>query len=107
MRGFGVRVTAAGAKAFVLNYRAAGQERRLTIGSFPNWSVARARTYARELRVRIDQGEDPLAEREAERTAPTVRDLAQRYIEEWLPKKRPGSARDDKAMLRTWVVRAI
>jgi integrase len=105
--GFGVRVTATGAKAFVLNYRAAGQERRLTIGTFPSWSVARARAYARELRVRIDRGEDPLAEREAERTAPTVRELAQRYVEEWLPRKRPDSARDDRAMLRTWILPAL
>jgi hypothetical protein len=31
--GFGVRVTSTGGRAFVLNYRAAGRERRLTIGS--------------------------------------------------------------------------
>ena len=40
LKGFGVRVTAKGAKAFVLNYRAGGQERRLTLGSFPAWSTA-------------------------------------------------------------------
>lgn len=107
VRGFGVRTTSAGAKAFVLNYRVAGQERRLTIGSFPSWSVIAARTEARRLRVRIDQGDDPLAEREAERTAPTVRELAQRYIEEWLPKKRLGSQRDDRAMLRSWILPAL
>ena len=31
VKGFGVRVTSAGAKAFVLNYRASGRERRLTV----------------------------------------------------------------------------
>ena len=34
VKGFGVRITSAGAKAFILNYRAAGRERRITIGSF-------------------------------------------------------------------------
>jgi Arm domain-containing DNA-binding protein len=40
-KGFGVRVTAAGARAFVLNYRrkADGVERRYTIGAFPDWSA--------------------------------------------------------------------
>ena len=33
--GFEIRITAAGARSFVLNYRAGGRERRITIGSFP------------------------------------------------------------------------
>ncbi|HWS10514.1 MAG TPA: integrase, partial [Xanthobacteraceae bacterium] len=32
-RGFGVRVTAAGARAFILNYRLRGREHRFTIGA--------------------------------------------------------------------------
>jgi integrase len=106
-RGFGARITAAGAVSFVLNYRTGGQERRLTIGSFPAWSVSAARAEARRLRVLIDQGEDPLGEREAAREAPTVRDLAQRYVTEWLPRKRPGSQRDDRAMLGKWILPAF
>ena len=35
VRGFGCRVTAAGTKAFILNYTVAGRERRLTIGEYP------------------------------------------------------------------------
>ncbi len=37
VKGFGVRVTSAGAKAFILNYRAGGRERRITSGSHPDW----------------------------------------------------------------------
>ena len=49
---FGIRVTAAAARAFVYNYRtrATGRERRITIGKFPNWSTGAARTEARRLR---------------------------------------------------------
>jgi len=38
-RGFGVRVTAAGSRAFILNYRLRGREYRFTIGGWPDWSA--------------------------------------------------------------------
>ena len=73
--GFGVRVTSAGARAFVLRYRnAGGCDRTLTIGSSPAWNVAKARKYAAELRQQIDRGHDPLAERQAVHAAPTTDD---------------------------------
>ena len=99
IKGFGVRVTAASAKAFILNYRAGGRERRYTIGAYPDWSVAAAREEAKELKRRINRGEDPMGERHSARAAPTVKDLAERYITDHLPKKRPSSQTDDKAMI--------
>ena len=62
-RGFGVRVTAAGARAFVLNYRLRGREHRLTIGAWPDWSALKAVREARDLRQRVDRGENPLEDR--------------------------------------------
>lgn len=58
VKGFGCRVTASGASAFVVNYQAAGRERRITIGSFPDWSTAAARDRARRLKRQIDMGGD-------------------------------------------------
>jgi integrase len=98
--GFGVRVTAGGSRAFVLSYRTrAGRERRYTIGGFPDWSTVGARDKARELKRLIDDGGDPLADIEAERDAPTVADLIERFETEHLPRKRPGTATDYKRML--------
>jgi integrase len=89
LKGFGVRITAAGAKSFILNYRIAGRERRLTIGAYPAWSVAAARKEAEGLIREIDRGIDPLGAREAERAAATVNELADRYLAEHAePKKR-------------------
>jgi integrase len=62
-RGFGVRVTAAGARAFVLNYRLRGREHRFTIGAWPDWSPLKAVREARNLRQRVDRGENPIEDR--------------------------------------------
>lgn len=99
LHGFGVRVTAAGAKAFVLNYRAAGRERRYTIGRYPTWSVEKARKTARELKQRVDRGEDPMGEKHDERSAPTVGTLIDRFIDEHISRKRPSTRRQYIAML--------
>lgn len=100
VKGFGVRVTAAGAKAFVLNYTVAGRERRITIGSVPDWSVAGARDRAKELKRRIDVGEDPMGERHDDRAAPTVADLAARFDAEHLSRRRATTATEYRSILR-------
>jgi Arm DNA-binding domain len=88
VRGFGVRITANGTRAFVLNYRhdASGTGRRtnefrVTLGGYPAWSVAAARDEARKLKQRVDRGENPLAERQAKRAAAKAEKLAETYEE--------------------------
>src|SRR6516162_7147644 len=80
IRGFALRVTARDARSFVLNYYASGVERRLTIGSYPAWSVAAARNRAKKLRREVDNGGDPMATVEPHKTVAEVLDLfVQRY----------------------------
>jgi hypothetical protein len=97
IRGFGLRVTANGAKSFVLNYTVSGCERRMTIGAYPAWTVTAAREEAKELRQRVDRGEDPLGERAALRDAPIIAELCDRYLAEHAIKKRTEPA--DKARI--------
>lgn len=101
VRGFGVRVTAKGARSFVLNYRSrtSGREKRYTIGRFPAWKTAAARTEAMELRKRIDRQEDPLEQIKTRRAAPAVANLCTRFIEEHLPRKRPATQRDYRRII--------
>jgi integrase len=101
VKGFGARITANGAISFVLNYhrKADGRERRYTIGGYPAWSVTAARERAAKLRRHVDAGGDPVGELTAERSAPTVNDLANRFEEEHLPRKRPSTAADYRGIL--------
>ena len=103
VRGFGLRVTAGGAKSFVLNYRLGGHELRITIGAYPDWSVAAAREHARTLKRRINLGDDPMQERHDDRVAPTMAELCDRFEQEYLPKRRPATQRDYRGILNTYV----
>jgi integrase len=94
-RGFGVRVTASGARAFILNYRLRGREHRFTIGAWPDWSALKAVREARNLRQRVDRGEDPLADRAPIPTTKSVSgvidDFMTRYVRN---KERPLRSAD-------------
>jgi len=105
--GFGLRVTAAGARAFILNYSIQGRERRLTIGSVGAWTLVAARTRAGELRHSIDIGKDPLADSKAARDAPTIKDLVERYQREILPALRKNTVREYLGLIRTEILPAI
>jgi integrase len=68
VRGFAVRVTAENVRSFVLTYRAGGKQRSYTIGRWHDpWSAADAVREAKELRQRVDRGQDPLGEKQAAR----------------------------------------
>jgi len=106
--GFGVRITAAGARSYILNYRnESGTERRLTIGSADVWTLAKARARAKELRQAIDTGADPLAEVAALKASPTVNQLVERARREAFPSLRPRTARDYEGMIHIWIAPAI
>ena len=108
VKGFGIRVTAAGAKAFILTYWSAGRQRRYTIGRYPDWPLATARAEAKKLKLGLRaNGSDPLARLEAERSAPTMANLCQRYLEEHASKKRAASRADDAGMIRAFVLPAF
>jgi integrase len=106
--GFGVRTTAGGVKAFILNYRTtSGRERRMTIGRFPKWRTSEAREKAARLSRDIDDGVDPLQDRIDDRAAPTVLDLIQRFEEEHLTRRKASTAEDYKRMIRSHIGPAI
>jgi integrase len=100
--GFGVRVTAAGARAYVLTFRVKSTQRQrtMTIGRCDVWAESAARKEAKRLRQLVDQGGDPLGDIESERAAPDVNELADRFLSEYLPKVRAMTAKSYKGHIR-------
>ena len=107
--GFGIRITAADARAFVLRYRrrSDGRQRVFTIGSFPAWGVGAARDEAKRLKRAIDGGADPLGEIETSREAPTIADLAERFLTDHVSRKRLATQRDYKRQVAVDIVPAL
>jgi integrase len=107
VKGLGVRVTSAGARAWIFNYRAGRTERRMTIGDTTAWTVKKAREKAKDLRRLVDDGHDPMADRHADRAAPTVNDLADRFVAEHMPKKRASTQGEYERLLRVHIRPAL
>jgi len=94
-RGLGVRVTAGGGKSFLVQYRHAGEKRRMPLGSCAAVSLAKARLAARQIVGAVAAGKDPAGERkaaalEAKREALTLAALIEQWEALHLAGKRPN-----------------
>ena len=102
--GFGVRKTASGYTAFILNYTIGGRDRRMTIGRYPAWSVTAARQAAGKLRMQVDAGHDPLEHQQVARAEYTLTELWERYEIAVLPKKAASTQRDERSIWRRLIL---
>ena len=103
VRGFAACIYRGGGRAFTLDYRYAGKQRRMTFARWPEWGVTAARERAKVLRREIDAGGDPLATRGAKREAPRVSDLTKRYVETHLPHLARLGAADQRSMMAKFI----
>jgi len=103
VRGFSITIYPSGNRAFALDYRIGGRQRRMTIGRWPEWNTVAARERAKELRRDIDEGFDPLSLRESAREAPRVSDMITRYLEEHTPHLAPRNAADQYTIMHKLV----
>jgi integrase len=113
LKGFGVRVQRGEAKSYILHYRVGTGRgaplRKLTIGRHGSpWTPETARGEAKRLLGMIEDGADPAADKIARREAPTVAELAERFLAEHAAAKRKGStAAEYKRLLEKMVLPAL
>jgi integrase len=108
LRGFVVRIRASGRRWFAVEWMRERRTRRLSLGEHGAVTVDQARDLAKKILGRVAHGEDPAAERADARSAPTVADLARRYLDEHAgPKKKPSSVEGDQRNLRLYVLPAL
>ena len=79
LAGFGVRVYPSGRKVYVVQSRAGGSPRRVTLGTHGEITATQARLRAAQVIDRIKRGEDPALPPPHAGTT-TVADLAERYM---------------------------
>jgi hypothetical protein len=109
--GFGVRVKPTGVRSYIIQYRdrTTGASKRMPIGQHGALlTFDQAKKHARGILADALRGQDPVGERRAVRKAPNMANLASDYLDRHaVPKKRPKSVRDDRAMLETVILPAV
>ena len=88
VKGLGVRITPAGSKSYILNYRVAGRERRATLARVAELSLKAARERASAELVAIRAGKaDPLERQRKAKEAATVKEGIDRFFNEFVPER--------------------
>jgi integrase len=109
-RGLQVRVYPSGQRSFQMRYQYNGSVRRLTFGPYPLVTLAEVHFAHAEAEKLLLQGKDPasvqLSARQAERTAGTVADLAEEFMQRYVlqHRKRPDQVQQmlDRNVLPYW-----
>jgi integrase len=94
--GLALRISYGGRKAWVFFYRASGNLRRYTLGTYPALSLAQAREAWREARTAAQAGRDPAATDRKRQTGTTD---FKNVFEEWLTRDQ-GKNRSKDAVRR-------
>lgn len=106
LTGFGLRLSPRGRKTWFCMYRHSGRLRRLSLGTYPALTLADARDQAKSELAAAAKGNDPAAQKKAERLAETFGELATEYLEKYAkPNKRSWQEDErliNKELLPKW-----
>ena len=82
--GFLCKITPAGRKVFMLQYRTnAGERRKPALGLYGELTVEQARSLAQNWLAEVRRGGDPGGDKAQARQAPTVKELCTKFMEDY------------------------
>jgi integrase len=102
-RGLLLKITPAGNRVFMVFYRAPdGTKRKPRIGAYGQVTLAQARAAALQILGEVALRKDPSRDRQQERQAPNVGQLAERYLRDVaLQHSKPSYLRQQRRMVET------
>jgi len=105
VKGFCCKITPAGKRVYLLYYRTHdGRQRKPKIGDHGVMTCEEARTIAQRWLSDVSQGGDPSAQKSLTKNLPTIKELAERYIREYAPRKKEASRKDDERLWNHYVL---
>lgn len=100
---FGIRISPKDKRTWFIMYKNdLGKVKRYTLGDYPTLSLKDARAAANSTMTDVSSGNDPMAEKVAKRTAPTMNNLWDAYLEGLALRKKPKAASTIYAEQRMW-----
>lgn len=99
LAGFGVIAFPSGKKIYAVQYRKDGRSRRSRIGEHGRLTPDEARSQAKRLLGRVEEGGDPIAERKAARAVRTLREVSSDFMALHIAAKRKGRTGEEYTRL--------
>ncbi len=102
LKGFGLKVTPAGSKIYIAQYRTGGRSsptRRFTVGKHGTLSTEQARKKAQNILGQVAIGVDPQTQKMDERTSIKMVELCDIYLKDGCATKKPSTIATDKGRI--------
>ena len=111
LSGFGLKVTPAGRKVYLVQYRLGGRKgrtRRVTIGTHGKITAEKARARAKVLLGEVAAGHDPASERDKAKAGSTLGAVLEQFLSEHVDTKlKPLSAQEYRRVAHLYILPAL
>lgn len=105
---FGLRVRESGSRNFIVQYRANGRTRVVTLGRYGPVTADQARREALRVLGEVERGLDPAAKRDQKRESLSVRELAEKWLDQHVrPKSKPTTAAETARLFEKIILPAL